>query len=220
MHVSCHDTVGHAYGRASLGRFGIIVGNDYRNSIKSTGEPPPHRRKHSHAILLMLDNSQIDALVSEPKQVTDRKPAADYRLDRGSYRCDLELESIGEPKHRFAVFVRRHAEFAENFSIGLMYRSDHPRFRTVTLVRYNGPHGESSYSEDGHFSRPHIHYMRESELNRGHSVPQPRCRELTDRFTTFDQALNCFFTDTNIADYGLYFPHLTQGNMLDEFDFS
>ena len=168
----------------------------------------------------MLDNTQIDALVSEPKQITSRMPTAGYRLERGSHRCNIELESTSEPKHRFAVFVRQNAVFAENFSIGLMYRSDHPRFKTFTLVRYNGPHGESGYSEDGHYDRPHIHYMRESELSRGHSAPQPRCRKLTDRFSTLDQALICFFTDANVADYELYFPNLTQGGLLDESDFN
>ena len=162
----------------------------------------------------MLNNDQIDALVSAPKRITDRKPTEGYRHDRGHQRCDLELESISDPKHRFAVFVRQNLVFIENFSIGLMFHSDHPRLKTFPLVRYNGPHGESSISEDGHYSHPHIHYMRETELTRGHNRPEPRDRELTDRFTTLDQALICFFTDTSVENYELYFPYLAQGNML------
>jgi len=162
----------------------------------------------------MLNNDQIDALVSTPKRITDRKPAVGYRINRGHQRCDLELESISDPKQRFAVFVRQNLEFAENFSVGLMFHSGHPSLKTFQLVRYNGPHGESSISEDGHFSSPHIHYMMESELKRGHTRPEPRFRELTDRFTTLDQALICFFTDTSVENYELYFPYLAQGNML------
>lgn len=170
--------------------------------------------------LPMLTNNQIDALVSAPKRITDRKPTEGYRLDRGHQRCDLELESIRDPKQRFAVFVRQNLEFVENFSVGLRYRSDHPRYKTLTLVRYNGPHGERSRSEDGHHSHPHIHYMRESEFGRGHNNPEPRCRKLTDRFATLEQALICFFTDTSVEDFVIHFPNLAQGMMFDEFDFS
>ena len=64
--------------------------------------------------LLMLNNSQIDTLVSAPKRITDRTPADGYRLEHGSRRCDLELESIDEPRQRFAVFARQNVEFMEN----------------------------------------------------------------------------------------------------------
>lgn len=168
----------------------------------------------------MLNDSQIDALVTAPKRITERNPTSGYRLDGRSNRCDLELEAIGEPRQRFAVFIRQNLVFIENFSIGLMFHSDHPRLKTFTLVRYNGPHGESSASADGHYSHPHIHYMREAELGRGHSRPEPRFRELTDRFATLEQALICFFTDTSVEDYVRHFPNLAQGVMSDESDFS
>ena len=168
----------------------------------------------------MLTNNQIAALVSAPKRITDRKPTVGYRIDRGNQRCDLELESVSDPKQRFAVFVRQNLEFVENFSVGLMFHSDHPRLKTFQLIRYNGPHGESSFDDDGHYSHPHIHYMREVELSRGHSRPEPRLRELTNRFATFEQALICFFTDTSVEDYLHYFPNLAQGKMLDESDFN
>ena len=44
----------------------------------------------------------------------------------------------------FRVFIRQNTNFIENFSIGLLYHTGDRMLRTIALVRYNGPHGETS----------------------------------------------------------------------------
>ncbi len=91
--------------------------------------------------------------------------------------------------HEFNVFVRQNIRFAGNFSIGLRYQANRGNLATITLVRYNGPHGETSRSPDGHYALPHIHYITEEEIARGHMQPQENHRELTYRYSSFTEAL-------------------------------
>lgn len=163
----------------------------------------------------MLTDEQIQNLVNCSKTIARKEPARGYREESRHLRCDLELVSIEDSSVVFKVFIRQSREFIENFSIGLLYSSNDPTLRTVTLVRYNGPHGEASRDPDGHYSKPHIHRITASELESGSAQPQERDREVTDRYSTFEQGLAVFFQDTRIVNFEDHFPGIQQGSLFD-----
>ena len=167
----------------------------------------------------MLTDQQILDLIARPKMIVQKEPARGYREENRQRRCDLELQANDDNALRFTVFVRHSSEFIENYSIGLRYQTSESRLGTITLVRYNGPHGETSRHPDGHYAMPHIHRITESELMSGSTQPQERHREVTDRYATFEQALSVFFADAGIANLQGYFPGIipgaVQGSLLD-----
>ena len=114
----------------------------------------------------MLTQQRIQELIALPKIIVRRLPSHGYREENGNRRCDLELRSDGQDDGTFAVFIRQNLQFVENFPIGLRYRADLP-LGAITLMRYNGPHGESSRAPDGHYAQPHIHRITEQELASG-----------------------------------------------------
>ena len=83
------------------------------------------------------------------------------------------------------------------------------------MVRYNGPHGESSRDPDGHYAAPHIHRITQEESAKGSVEPQEKHRELTDRYNTFEQALPVFFSDVGVSNYDKYFAE--QMDFFDEY---
>ena len=163
----------------------------------------------------MLTDSQIQDLVSCSQRITKKEPATGYRKEGHHLRCDMELVSSEDSNTTFTVFIRRSTEFIENFSIGLRFRNNDP-VGTITLVRYNGPHGENSRDPDGHYARPHIHRLTASELESGSAQPQEKVREITDRYSTFEQGLTVFFSDTYVVNFREYFPNILQGSFFDE----
>ena len=164
----------------------------------------------------MLTDRRIQDLIVIPKQIVRRSPNLDYKVDDSNRRCELDLVSEEDGYQAFRVFVRQHLRFIRNFSIGLRYEAHEGKLTTITLTRYNGPHGETSRSQDGHYALPHIHYITESEIARGHIYPQEKRREATTRYFTFEEALRAFFEDTSIVNYIEYFPELMQGHLFNE----
>lgn len=164
----------------------------------------------------MLTDQQIQDLISCPKKITSREPAKDYQEESRHRRCDLGLVSAEEISGTFTVFIRQSAEFIENFSIGLRYLANDPTLGTVTLIRYNGPHGETSRDPDGHYAKPHIHRITASELQSGNAQPQERDREITDRYSTFERGLAVFFQDTHIGNFEDHFPDIQKGSVFDD----
>ena len=114
------------------------------------------------------------------------------------------------------MFIRQNERFIENFSVGLRYRSNTAGLGDVTLVRYNGPHGDMSIHPDGHYAKPHIHRITSAELALGSREPRELHRAITDRYTTVDSALRTFFDDLNVAGIQQFFPELSQGRLFDE----
>ena len=160
----------------------------------------------------MLTDEQIQELIVVPKQIVGRSPAVDYREENGHRRCDLDM--LDEDGYReFRVFVRQNVRFIRNFSIGLRYEAHEGNLTTITLARYNGPHGETSRSQDGHYALSHIHYITEVEIARGHVQPQEKERNPTTRYGIFEEALRAFFEDTSTSNYIDYFPELSQGRL-------
>ena len=102
------------------------------------------------------------------------------------------------------------------FSIGLRYQTNIKAVGTITLVRYNGPHGESSRNPDGHCAQPHIHRITAQELASGNTNPQESHREITDQYSTFEQALRIFFEDIGVTNDAEYFPEALQPRLFVE----
>ena len=164
----------------------------------------------------MLTNDDIHNLISLPKVIERKDPAREYHEADGHRRCSLKLRAKSESGETFGVFVRQNVRFTANFSVGLTYFTGDSQMGRITLVRYNGPHGEYSQAPDGHFAAPHIHRITEDEIDSGSYQPQERHREITDRYTTFDQALRVFFTDISADGFESHFPNLIQLRLINE----
>ena len=156
----------------------------------------------------MITDDQIQHLIRLPKVIVEQRPATGYREEHGSWRCDLSLRSSEESAKTFLIFVRQHIRIVQNFSIGLRYALNMGTLTPITLVRYNGPHGETSRAPDGHYARPHIHYITANEIAKGHALPQENHREITTKYTTFEEALREFFSETTVENYKKFFPML------------
>ncbi len=153
---------------------------------------------------------KIAQMIGAPKTIVSKTPGKGYREQSGHRRCDVELRSELVGGGKFSVFVRQNVMFIENFSIGLRYRSDDATSGPVTLVRYNGPHGELRKGQDEHFFSPHMHRITEEEIASGSVQPQEKHREPTDRYSTLEQALAVFFKDIGVSDVDPWFPDLRQ----------
>ena len=146
-----------------------------------------------------------------PKVINDKKPAKGYHEDRSQRRFECELRAKGVSTiMKFAVFGRQHKKFPENFSLGLRFQTADKEFGSITLIRYNGPHGKIARASDGHFSKPHIHRITATELASGTKEPQERHRTVTNRYSTYEQAIICFFEDIAVSNSQEYFPELSQ----------
>ena len=158
----------------------------------------------------MLTDHEIESLVRLPKNIVSKTPAVGYWNENLHRRCELELTANSSPDTEFTVFIRQNDKFIENFSIGLRYKTKDRTLGTITLVRYNGPHGETNRGPGGHFGRPHIHRVTARELAEGNREPQERHRDITDRYSTFEEALSVFFRDITTSNYLDYFGELRQ----------
>lgn len=162
----------------------------------------------------MLTDDEIQGLLERPKAIASKTPRAGYKIEGGHRRADLTLEgTVGGSVAAFSVFIRQNLRFIENFSVGLRYRSNLAGLGDVTLIRYNGPHGDLSIHPDGHYAKPHIHRVTAAELASGSREPKERHRTITDQYTTFDDALRVFFSDLNINGVQMFFPNLLQRQM-------
>ena len=161
----------------------------------------------------MFTDQEIQTLIECPKEIKQKQPSRGYKEEDGHRRCNLTLEGASDENKAFHIFIRQNSTFIENYSIGLQYKTGDKALGSVTLIRYNGPHGEVGKSRDDHHDRPHIHRLTAEELQAGNVQPQEKHRELTDRYELFEEALNVFFNDVGVASYSQYFPNLNQTNL-------
>ena len=165
----------------------------------------------------ILTDQHIQNLLVIPKKITKKTPAREaYKEVNNQKRCELELETPSDDGTKLSVFIRLHSKFIENFSIGLRYQTSIRSLGAITLIRYNGAHGESSRHPDGHYALPHIHRISGQELAAGNTNPQESRREITDRYSTFEQALRIFFEDIGVSNYAEYFPEALQPRLFNE----
>lgn len=162
-----------------------------------------------------MTEAELNDLISCPKQITKAMPARGYKEVGGHKRKDLKVGA--SPDRAYLVFIRQNATFIENFSIGLRYNTEKKHTGRVTLVRYNGPHGEESRSKDGHYTASHIHRITTDEMNSDNSEPQESQRDITDKYSSLEEALVVFFKETGVQNYLKYFPELSQLNQRDLF---
>lgn len=140
-----------------------------------------------------------------PKRILKKDPINGFKEGNRHRRCNLDLAAIHPNEGSFVVFIRQSLKYSEDYSIGLRYLTDDRSKGAITLVRYNGLHGEFSRSADGHYAAPHIHRVTPDELAKGSIAPQENDRELTDKYATFEQALVVFFSDIGVTNYDSYF---------------
>ncbi len=162
----------------------------------------------------MLTDREIQELIQSPKKIKERNPDRGYSEGDGHRRCNLVLEDDSGGGGIFSVFIRQNTFFIENFSIGLVYKKD-KEVGSITLIRYNGPHGETSRDEDGHYAKSHIHRVIAEEVRSGIMQPQEKHREITEKYSIFEEALNAFLVDVGIVNGSEYFPELNQLGLFD-----
>lgn len=141
----------------------------------------------------------INSLITCAKQIT-KPPSKSLKSDRGHLRNDFEVES-DNGEHRFRCFVRVNEKFQENFSVGLDYLpKDEPG--SVMLVRCNGPHGPHKVHD--HHTFCHIHKATADTIRKG-LRPESNI-EVTEGYSSYQDAVQFFLKMTNIRDEGKYFP--------------
>jgi len=154
---------------------------------------------------------ELDDLISCMKTIIE-PPRNEMILVNRHLRNDMKLRSIDE-KYDFSVFMRKSIEFQTNFSVGLVYRpKDHPE--EIHLIRCNSAHRfiYISISEDPHFAT-HIHRADASNLNSGKR--EPKKKEITDAYTSYEGAVIYFMSLITVQDIDSceYLAQLKQTSM-------
>ena len=163
-----------------------------------------------------LTERELKELRETPKTIESKVPRRGFREESGHLRCNLTLHAPTDPIVRFEVFVRQTVRYIENFSLGLIYHARDRVHGAITLVRYNGAHGEQMLTPDGHYAQPHIHYLTAEELAQGYLQPRALRRELTDRFSTLEDAIPVFLQDIGVSNVNTYFEDITQGKLFND----
>jgi len=154
---------------------------------------------------MIYTDEVIATLIECPKKIT-KTPSKSPKSDRGHLRNDFEVESE-DGEHRFNCFVRVNEKFQENFSVGLDYLpKDEPG--SVVLVRCNGPHGPHKVHDHHMFC--HIHKATSETISKG-LRPESNI-EVTEGYSSYQDAIQFFLKLTNIRDEGKLFP-TTQLNL-------
>ncbi len=160
-----------------------------------------------------LTERDLKELREMPKTIQSKVPRRGFREESGHLRCDLTIYAPSDPIFRFEVYIRQTMRYIENFSLGLIYHASDREHRAITLIRYNGAHGEQTLTPDGHYAQPHIHYLTAEELAQGYLQPRELRRELTDLYSTFEDAIPVFLHDIGVSNVNTYFEDLMQGRL-------
>lgn len=156
----------------------------------------------------MRTNNTIEELIKCPKYIFDANPSQGMAIDKKSAlikRKNLYLKSE-DKKKQFSVFMRQNTMLIEQFSIGLLYKFESLNYRKITLVRYNGAHGQTDWSKDNHYSAFHIHYLSDELIKK--RIFEPKLIEITNTYNTFHSALPQFFDYVNIVNFIDFFPNI------------
>lgn len=156
----------------------------------------------------MLTDTEIQNLIKCPKKITSSTPAKGMIPDpKSSLISRKNMELVSESgEHEFIVFMRKNTLLTEQFSIGLLYKTRVKNPGRITLLRYNGEHGTSDFSKDGHFGTFHTHRINQALIEAG--IYEPSQIEITTSYQSFEQALTLFYQETNIPSDG--FPVSSQ----------
>ena len=147
-----------------------------------------------------MKNEEINELITCPKIIIN-PPKKNFKIINGSEQNSMTLVCKDDKNLIFAVRLRKHIKFFENFSIMLdLYVPTLDK--EIKLIRFNGNHGGehtnkviNNLSFDSGF---HIHKTTEEALNAG--IRPEHYAELTNKYTTFEEALIAFWKDVNLLD--------------------
>lgn len=148
---------------------------------------------------------RINELIECDKRITDA-PTREFKEEFRHRRKDFRLQAVKNTNLLFSVFMRQSLEFAEDFSLGLVYLSeDGKRF---TMIRYNGQHDQSNNPYDlakPHFQY-HIHKATPENLNNGLYDKHPAAA--TPLYASFVEATQRFLTAIGVRsqDIAKHFP--------------
>jgi len=140
---------------------------------------------------------ELGELISCPKIITEAE-RKDLTLDRGHWRKRLILLSE-DGKYKFSVFLRKADDFADDFSVGLIF---HPKDEKESLVlfRCNGPHEKTedpALLKKDHFGY-HIHKGKAEWINDGDR--EPKSSGLTKEYASFEESVYYFVQFTGIKN--------------------
>ena len=157
-------------------------------------------------IQISITDDFINELISCKKKII-MPPSPKDKANGLHKQTNMELESV-DKKYKFSVFIRENTKLMEFFSVGLVYHRD--KETDIIIIRYNGNHGahrnylNNELIEEGF----HIHkYSAEAvEL----SIRAENHAQITDKYSTLQEALLSFFTDMNINNFKKYYQDLSQ----------
>ncbi len=147
----------------------------------------------------------IDELISCEKQIIEA-PSRDFKEENRHRRRDMRLQDMGVGKRMFSVFIRPSLEFAEDFSLGLVYLSQDGK--RMTMIRYNGQHDQSNdpYDLEKKHFQYHIHRATAENLNNGRYAKHPA--SVTRDYASFEEATTEFLQVIGLrtGDISTHFP--------------
>jgi len=156
-------------------------------------------------------DQEIELLIACPKRMLN-PPQKCMKRDGAHSRLDFDLTATGDIPGEFRVFFRKHADFQENFSLGLVYRPMDGRAEII-LLRCNGAHGPYN----GTIGAPdhphwdfHIHKATEESITNNRRAEKEAVA--TTAYASFEQAQFYFLTTIQLMreDRETYFPELDQ----------
>lgn len=147
----------------------------------------------------------IADLVSCAKRVMVA-PAKEFKEENRHRRKDMGLQPVDGRQGSFEVFIRQSLEFAEDFSLGLVFVS--PEGKRMTLVRFNGQHDQTTdilTLENLHFQY-HIHQATPENLNNGRF--EKHSASVKADYASFEEATASFLHHIGVIeqDIALHFP--------------
>jgi len=151
----------------------------------------------------MFSDDLINRLIAEEKVIKE-PPKKDFKVENQHLRNECQLTS-SDGQRKFSVFMRKHIDFHENFSIGLIYHSEEG---AINLFRCNGNHGEvvvDILNPSPHHGY-HTHKITAELLE--NNVYEPKNVESTTEYASFEQALAYFCKYINLKDASKYFLNI------------
>lgn len=135
-----------------------------------------------------------------PKRIIESS-SKEFSEEYQHFRRDFKLQSI-DGNYKFRMFIRKHKEFQENFSIGLDLLPSPDK--GMPLIRCNGPHyvTEDILKPSPHYDY-HIHMIKNDDIEK--DIRKLSFAEITDRYNSYKEALDYFIKRTNIINANDYF---------------
>lgn len=142
----------------------------------------------------------IEKLIIMPKKITESS-SKEFSEEYQHFRRDFKHQSI-DGNYKIRMFIRKHKEFQENFSIGLVLLPSPDK--GMPLIRFNGPHyvTENLLKPDPHYEY-HIHVVKKEDIER--DIRKLSFAEITDKYNSYEEALSYFIKRTNIINANEYF---------------